>query len=240
MPGRKVFVANDILTAADVNEFLANQAVMVFADATARTTAIPSPLEGMVTYLADSDGLFTWSGSAWVPAINTASLVDGNVTTAKLGAGTILQVAGAVLTGVTSTTSSSFVDISGLSVTMTPRSAASRFFVTVTVSGARSSGSNNNGNGLLAIRRNDAVLSPIADAAGSRATGSAPLGSNTSGNTDSVQWVDSPNTTSAVTYKAVFRRAAQGTVFVNRDESDSDSSSNRRYASEITVMEVAG
>jgi hypothetical protein len=70
MPGRKVFVANDILTAADVNEFLANQAVMVFADATARTTAIPSPLEGMVTYLASTKNLQRWTGSAWVNVVS--------------------------------------------------------------------------------------------------------------------------------------------------------------------------
>jgi hypothetical protein len=129
MPGRKVFVANDILTAADVNEFLANQAVMVFADATARTTAIPSPLEGMVTYLTDSDGLFTWSGSAWVPAINTASLVDGNVTTAKLGAGTILQVVHVTDTTNRSGSGSGVFNDSGVSITVTPQRANSLIMI---------------------------------------------------------------------------------------------------------------
>jgi hypothetical protein len=54
---RKTFVAGEILTAADVNTNLMDQAVMTFADAAARTTALPSPSEGMVTYLADVDRL---------------------------------------------------------------------------------------------------------------------------------------------------------------------------------------
>jgi len=54
---RKTFVAGEILTAADVNTNLMDQTVMVFDDAAARTTAIPSPVEGMVTYLKDVDRL---------------------------------------------------------------------------------------------------------------------------------------------------------------------------------------
>jgi hypothetical protein len=54
---RKVFVAGEILTAADVNTNLMDQAVMVFDDSAARGSAIPSPIEGMVTYLKDTDPL---------------------------------------------------------------------------------------------------------------------------------------------------------------------------------------
>jgi hypothetical protein len=62
---RKVFVAGEILTAADVNANLMDQAVMVFDDAAARTAAIPSPIEGMVTYLKDTDALEVFDGSAY-------------------------------------------------------------------------------------------------------------------------------------------------------------------------------
>jgi hypothetical protein len=41
-------------------------AVQTFANATARTAAIPSPTEGIVTYLNDVDALQVYSGSAWV------------------------------------------------------------------------------------------------------------------------------------------------------------------------------
>jgi hypothetical protein len=65
---RKVFVSGEILTAADVNTNLMDQAVMVFAGTAARGSAIPTPSEGMVTFRTDDDILEFWSGSAWVGA----------------------------------------------------------------------------------------------------------------------------------------------------------------------------
>lgn len=70
----KTFTDGTSLPASDLNGFLMNQTVMVFASAAARTTAIPSPTQGMVTYLSDSNSLFVWNGSAWVGAVNTGSL----------------------------------------------------------------------------------------------------------------------------------------------------------------------
>jgi hypothetical protein len=64
--GRKVFAANEVLTAADVNGYLMDQTVMVFADATARTAAIAEPSEGMLTYLLDTNVYESWNGSAFV------------------------------------------------------------------------------------------------------------------------------------------------------------------------------
>ena len=65
--GRKVFVAGEILEAAQVNGYLMDQTIMVFADAAARTTAIPTPSQGMFAYLIDSSTLFTYDGSDWLP-----------------------------------------------------------------------------------------------------------------------------------------------------------------------------
>jgi hypothetical protein len=69
MAGFKTFVDLDILTAAEVNDFLMTQAVMVFDDATARSTALTSPTEGMVTYLKDTNAIEKYDGSAWVAVI---------------------------------------------------------------------------------------------------------------------------------------------------------------------------
>jgi hypothetical protein len=66
---RKVFNAGEILTASDVNNFLMDQSVMSFASAAARTTAIPSPVEGMVTWLEDVNRYDSYNGTAWVPLI---------------------------------------------------------------------------------------------------------------------------------------------------------------------------
>jgi hypothetical protein len=66
MSGRKVWVADDVLSAEDLNEYLMDQAVMVFASADARSGAILSPVQGMLTYRLD-DGVYeSYTGSAWV------------------------------------------------------------------------------------------------------------------------------------------------------------------------------
>jgi hypothetical protein len=63
--GRKVFVAGQVLTASDMNSTV-DQTVMVFANSGARSAAIPSPTEGMVTYLLDTNAIQFWTGSAWL------------------------------------------------------------------------------------------------------------------------------------------------------------------------------
>ena len=63
--GYKEFSTGDVLTAADANGYLASQVVMVFASAAARTSAIASPQEGMISYLKDTNSTEYYSGSAW-------------------------------------------------------------------------------------------------------------------------------------------------------------------------------
>ena len=64
--GFKEFTTGDVLTAADANGYLASQVVMVFASAAARTSAIASPQEGMISFLKDTNSTEYYSGSAWV------------------------------------------------------------------------------------------------------------------------------------------------------------------------------
>jgi hypothetical protein len=66
------FATGDVLTAASANGYLASQVVMVFASAAARTSAIASPQEGMISYLKDTNSTEYYSGSAWV-AIGAAA-----------------------------------------------------------------------------------------------------------------------------------------------------------------------
>jgi len=67
MPGSGflTFVDGQVLTAAQVNGYLMKQAVMYFATAAARSSAITSPEEGMVTYRADADVIEFYNGTAW-------------------------------------------------------------------------------------------------------------------------------------------------------------------------------
>jgi len=65
--GYKLFNTGDVLTAAQVNTYLQEQTVMVFASSTARTTALSGVLsEGMVSYLQDTNAVEVYNGSAWV------------------------------------------------------------------------------------------------------------------------------------------------------------------------------
>lgn len=64
--GFKDFVDGEILTATQVDTYLMQQAVMVFDDSAARTTALTSVLaEGMITYLKDVNAVEKYDGSSW-------------------------------------------------------------------------------------------------------------------------------------------------------------------------------
>jgi hypothetical protein len=61
------FTAGQVLTAAQVDDYLMRQMVMRFADSAARTTALSGVLvEGMVSYLKDTNVVEVYDGSSWV------------------------------------------------------------------------------------------------------------------------------------------------------------------------------
>ena len=62
----KLFSTGEVLTAANVNSYLMNQTVMVFASAAARTSALSGVLaEGMISYRTDSHILEYYDGTSW-------------------------------------------------------------------------------------------------------------------------------------------------------------------------------
>lgn len=65
--GYKLFNTGDVLTAAQVNTYLNEQTVMVFASSAARTSALSGVLaEGMMSYLQDTNAVEVYDGSNWV------------------------------------------------------------------------------------------------------------------------------------------------------------------------------
>jgi hypothetical protein len=73
--GFKTFVAGEILTAADTNDYLM-QGVLVFAGTAARGSAIPSPVEGQFSFRTDDDILEFYDGSDWVE-FSTSGYAEG-------------------------------------------------------------------------------------------------------------------------------------------------------------------
>lgn len=63
--GRKTFVAGDILTAAQVQGYLQDQTIMVFAGTAARASAIGTPSTGMFTFITATSQLQYWNGTTW-------------------------------------------------------------------------------------------------------------------------------------------------------------------------------
>jgi hypothetical protein len=64
----KDFAPGAVFTAADVDTYLMRQAMMIFASAAARTTALSGVLsEGMVVFLQDINQMQYYDGTAWVP-----------------------------------------------------------------------------------------------------------------------------------------------------------------------------
>jgi hypothetical protein len=64
--GRKVWAADEILAAQDLQDYIQDQVVFVFDSAGARTSGILSPTEGMVSYLKNTNLLYIFDGSTWV------------------------------------------------------------------------------------------------------------------------------------------------------------------------------
>ena len=153
--------------------------------------------------------------------------------------GGVIQVVQTVKTDVFTTTSQSFTDITGLSGTITPSSSSNKIQIlyTLSVSG--------NGYPMFKLLRGSTDIF-VGDAASNRVrclfggyVGGGQMSSMTipvSGN-----FLDSPSTTSATTYKiqtGVIHTTGY-TIVVNRSMSDTDFNYNPRTASSIVLMEVS-
>lgn len=69
----KVFSNGNALNASELNTYLMNQSVMVFASTTARDAALTSPTEGMLVWLEDSNKYVYYTGSAWTDLLSASA-----------------------------------------------------------------------------------------------------------------------------------------------------------------------
>jgi hypothetical protein len=179
-----------------------------------------------------------------MPLVLNSSSITGLAAVGGLSArqtGEVLQVVNTTKTSVFTTTSSSYVDVTGLSASITPSSSSSKILVMVSFYFSSSSSS---GYPIARILR-DSTAIYVGDAAGSRALALAQTGGGlftSDGGTGfnvSAQFIDSPATTSSTTYKIQAQQSSGGTVRIGAVGDDSDASNRPRMASSIVLMEIA-
>ena len=164
--------------------------------------------------------------------------VGSGATVSGFGGGKLLQVVQTYKTDTASTTSTSFTDVSGFSANITPASTSNKILVLVTIGGM---GENAVSQAFFRLNRNGSVVG-VGDAVGNRkqiSGASIYISNNNSMASTAFNYLDSPSTTSSLTYKIQFSANA-GTVFVNRSHTDSDATTTSRGTSSITLMEIAG
>ena len=87
--GYRLFNTGDVLTAAQVNTYLQQQVIMVFASSAARSSALTGVLaEGMFTYLLDTNAFQYYDGAAFVDVSNPGDITGVTVTAPVTGGGT--------------------------------------------------------------------------------------------------------------------------------------------------------
>ena len=205
------------------------------------TTTLNASTAGAGGFIATSDN----SGSLALQTAGTTALnIDSsqNITTtnkfakASMPAGSVLQVVQVVKNDTFSAASSTFVAITGLSASITPLSTSSKILVTV----ALAAGAGNSGyDASFALYKNSSILSGSLGAASSSHLQATIAGVNRSPyeiTSISINYLDSPATTSSTTYDV--RMLCNGTVYVNREEFDSNDVNGPRTISTITLMEI--
>ena len=166
---------------------------------------------------------------------------DGDSTIDTLGrAGNSLQVVQTVKTDTFTMTGTTFTDVTGLSVTITPSSSSSKVLIIPSLSIGAKKGSRH---GYRILRGSTAI--GVGDSSGSRTQYTQQAGnlnSDTAVYSNTFLFLDSPATTSATTYKIQLRSETDTSgyeVYINRSDDDQDNASYGRSASTITAIEVS-
>ena len=86
MAGFRTWTPGEVITASNVQDYLQDQTVMVFASDAVRSTAIVVPTEGMLSWLEDGDKYQYYTGSAWADLI--VPIAGGTAGAAYVSGGT--------------------------------------------------------------------------------------------------------------------------------------------------------
>ena len=175
------------------------------------------------------------------PALSedVAEAVEAAVAGVPVLAGIGSNVVQTVKTDTFTSTSGSFVEVTGLTATITPSSDTSKVLVVVQLTIGFGS---NAGIGHFKVTGGN-TASYVGDADGSRVPavfgGALETDARSQTLAASIVFLDAPSSASPVTYSVETRQAGSGTVMVNRSTFDNNNDGFTRGASSITVIEVA-
>jgi hypothetical protein len=175
-----------------------------------------------------------------ISQINNNSLASGVPGKSKLPTGSVLQVVQTTKTNTWTSTSSTWVNITDFTATITPTSSSSKVLVMASVA----VGLNTNYFQHIRLARNGSAIL-VGDAAGSRiqTQGMVYMYNQLSPSNAQITWsgcvVDSPASTSALTYSVQMQQDSSQTMYVNRLQRDDNASYEPRSASSLILMEIA-
>lgn len=172
-------------------------------------------------------------------SVITAPALD--MSTVTMPPGSVIQVVQAIKRDNQSIASGSYVEINGLSVSITPKYATSKFLITAVVHTGMS-GSNEGLHGRL-YRNGAQITEARGTSTGSRDPAWFHCGAHYSDYEQyavTATYLDTPNSSSAITY-AVYGRGHSSpyVVWINTCGNNYDGDPNSATMSSITVMEIA-
>jgi len=229
-------IADDAVTA----DKLANSINTEIAANTAKVTNAThtGDVTGATALTIATDAVDIAMLSATGTADSTTFLRGDN---AWAGGGKVLQVVQATKTDTFTTTSTSYVDVTGLTASITPASASNK--ILVVVHAYVSNTSTSNGNAYLTLVRDSTEIF-IGDTAGSRSRATTSIGPSRSHTgyqfSASISYLDSPSATTSTTYKLQAQANGSGTFVLGRSGDDSNDANEGRTPSSIILMEIAG
>jgi len=94
MSGYRTWTPLEVITASNVQSYLQDQTVMVFASSAVRATAIPVPTEGMLSWVENDDKYQYYNGVSWADLITP--IEGGTVGQAYVSGGTAAAAFGDV------------------------------------------------------------------------------------------------------------------------------------------------
>jgi len=175
--------------------------------------------------------------------LRTNSIVPvGGVPSGASGGGIIQMVQSVKTDRQVISGSSAYVDITGLSATITPRSSSNKILIMLTIAGS----SADTGIKLQCLRGATVLTGMYGDASGSaqQSIGGHFWGGGSGGNSNaganlSMMFLDSPATTSSTTYKIQGGTNTGTAAYVNTMYDSANAYYELRTASHITLLEVS-